>query len=139
MVFGKHGGVLALVLPACPPSKEVPSGSAVRGIWHGLTSSSALQRCGNDKEDLHQHQGAMEAAERQQRLCQAEETHSHPPARQKAQQERDAAARHEVHQLPRQGAGRARPTADGSGSTRQPPGLLPASPTPAEHGGAGSG
>uniref|UniRef100_A0A8B9UNV2 TAL bHLH transcription factor 2 n=1 Tax=Anas zonorhyncha TaxID=75864 RepID=A0A8B9UNV2_9AVES len=52
---------------------------------HLLTRFGELQapvtrnRCGNDKEDLHQHQGAMEAAERQQRLCQAEETHSHPP------------------------------------------------------------
>lgn len=80
----------------------------------------------------------MEAAKCQQRLCQAEETYSHPSTRQKTEQEWDTTASHEIHQLPCQGAGRARPAADSSGSTRQHPGVPPASPMLAEHGGADS-
>lgn len=105
-----------------------------RGIQHSLTISFALQHLKNDKEDLHQYQGEVEAAKCQQCLCQAEEAHSHPPTRQKTEQERDATLGHEIHQLPRQGPGRARPAADSSGSSGQHPGILPASPTLAEHG-----
>lgn len=105
-----------------------------RDTQHSLTISFALQHLKNDKEDLHQHQGEVEAAKCQQCLCQAEETHSHAPTRQKTEQERDAPVGHEIHQLPCQGPGRARPAADGSGSSGQHPGILPASPTLAEHG-----
>lgn len=101
-------------------------------------SGTALLHLENDQEDLHQHQGAMEAAKCQQRLCQAEETYSHPSTGQKTEQEWDTTASHEIHQLPCQGAGRARPAADSSGSTRQHPGVPPASPMLAEHGGADS-
>lgn len=105
-----------------------------RGIEHSLTNSFALQHLENDKEDPHQHKGAMEAAKCQQRICQAEETHSHPPAGQKAEQERDAPVSYEIHQLPCRGPERARPATDHSGSTGQHSGVLPASPLLAKYG-----
>lgn len=116
----------------CAPKKAACM--KARDILHSLTISFALQHLKNDKEDLHQHQGEVEAAKCQQCLCQAKEAHSHPPTRQKTEQERDPPVGHEIHQLPRQGPGRARPAADSSGRSGQHPGILPASPTLAEHG-----
>lgn len=130
---------LAPPLCAChwPRGYGAPKKAAcmkARDILHSLTISFALQHLKNDKEDLHQHQGEVEAAKCQQCLCQAKEAHSHPPTRQKTEQEWDPPFGHEIHQLPRQGPGRARPAADSSGSSGQHPGILPASPTLAEHG-----
>lgn len=130
---------LALPLCAChwPRGYSAPKKAAcvkARVIQHSLTISFALQHLKNDKENLHQHQGEVEAAKCQQCLCQAEEANSHPPTRQETEQERDAPSGHEIHQLPRQGPGRVRPAADSSGSSGQHPGILPASSTLAEHG-----
>ncbi|KAM9083503.1 T-cell acute lymphocytic leukemia protein 2 isoform 3-T3 [Megaptera novaeangliae] len=48
------------------------------------------QELQHDQKDLLKHQGAVEAAERQQCLCQAEEAHPHSPSRQEAEQKRNA-------------------------------------------------
>lgn len=109
------------VLPTRPLTRYWPSGPL----------SFPGQELRHDGEDLHKHQGAVEAAECEQRLRQAEEAHPHSPSRQEAEQEWNASPGNEVYQLLGQGLGGAKPAANGSGSPRKHSGTLPPRTPPA--------
>lgn len=105
------------------------------GLWQGVGAqgpfSSLSQELQHDREDLHKYPRAMEAAERQQCLRQAEEAHPHSPSRQEAEQKRNASPGNEVHQLPGEGLGGAKPTANWSGCPWKHSGPLPSRTPPA--------
>lgn len=89
---------------------------------------------GHDQKDLHKYQGAVEAAECQQCLCQAEETYPYSPSRQEAEQERDASLGNEVYQLLGQGLGRAKPASNRSRCSGKHSGALSPKDPPARWG-----
>ena len=105
------------------------------GLWQGAGPQGPFsflsQELQHDQKDLHKHQGAVEAAERQQRLCQAEEAHPHSSSGQEAEQKWNTSPGHEVYQLPGEGLGRAEPTANRSGRSRKHSGFLPPRTAPA--------
>lgn len=105
------------------------------GLWQGVGPQGPFsflsQELQHDQKDLHEHQGAVEAAECQQCLCQAEEAHPHSPSRQEAEQKWNTSPGHEVYQLPGEGLGRAEPTANRSGRSRKHSGPLPPRTPPA--------
>lgn len=104
------------------------------GLGHQSPFSLPSQEPGHDQKDFHKHEGAVEAAECQQRLCQAEETHPYSPSRQEAEQKRNASLGNEVYQLFGQGPGRAKPTANRSSCSGKHSGALSPRAPPARHG-----
>lgn len=105
------------------------------GLLQGLGPQGPFsfpsQELRHDQEDLHKHQGAVQAAECQQCLCQVEEAHPHSPSRQKAEQKWNTSPGDEVYQLLGQGLARAKPAANGRGRSGKHSGTLPPRTPPA--------